>query len=122
MSESKYLKVKFISWIEEMSVSDIDKLISDSQCCDELDRCFRYCVDTDCQYYALLLLVRTPTENFRRRVVEWINSITEEELNNLLEKGLICGKQSFCLQYCGAVNCGFKGLIRGLCAISEFKA
>ncbi len=121
MRKSTLLKISFINWIEEMSASDINKLISDSQSCDELDRCFRYCIDTDCQYYALLLLVRTPTKDFPRRVVEWINSISEEDLNNLLEKGFICGKQSFCLQYCGAVGCGFKDLIKGLCAISEFK-
>lgn len=116
------MKIRFIGWIEDLTDEEIDKLVKDSQSCSELDRCFRYCVDVDCEYYALLLLVRTPTNDFRKRVVEWIQSVEEAELRDLLEKGVICGEQSFCINYCGSVDCRFKKLITDLCAISQFQA
>lgn len=121
MNETKFLKIRFISWIEDLSQVEIESLIADSQNCGELDRCFRYCVDVDCEYYALLLLTRTPTEDFRSRVVEWIKSIEEDQLRDLLEKGFICGEQSFCINYCGSIDCAFKKLSNDLCAISQFQ-
>ena len=122
MNDSTFLKLRFISWIEELNDAEVEQLIKDTQDCAELDRCFRYCVDVDCEYYSLLLLVRTPTKDFRKRVVEWISSISEEELKELLEKGVVCGQQSFCIKYCAATQCGFKRLITDLCAISSFVA
>lgn len=112
------LKFKFINWIKQLSDQEIAKLMSDVQNCFELDRCFHQCLDVDCDYYNLLLLLRTPTPNFRQTVAAWLENTTEEELQNMLEKALICGEQSFCLNYCAARNCSYKTLIRELAQIA----
>ena len=120
MKDTDLTKIRFIHWIQNLADTEIDTLIADAQNCSELDRCFIYCLDVDCDYYNLLLLARTPTRDFRQAVVTWLNSFTEEELRDLLEKGVICGEQSFCMNYCASVDCRFRRLIRDLCAISEF--
>jgi hypothetical protein len=120
MRSTDLTKIRFIHWIENLSDEEIGCLISDAQICGELDRCFVYCVEVECDYYKLLLLARTPTPDFRRSVVEWVKSFNEEDLRDLLEKGVVCGEQSFCINFCASVDCGFRRLIQDLCAISEF--
>ena len=120
MKDTDLTKIRFIHWIENLSEEEINRLIHDAQACGELDRCFVYCLEVECDYYKLLLLTRTPTRDFRKSVVEWVNSFSEEELRDLLEKGVVCGEQSFCINYCGSVDCHFRRLIRDLCAMSEF--
>lgn len=122
MKETDLTKIRFIYWIENLQDDEVDQLIADAQNCLELDRCFVYCLDAECEYYNLLLLARTPTKDFRKTVTEWINSISEDQLRDLLEKGVVCGEQSFCMNYCASVDCRFRRLIRDLCAISEFVA
>ena len=122
MKETDLTKIRFNYWIENLSEEEVKRLISDSQNCLELDRCFVYCLDSSCDYFNLLLLARTPTSDFRRTVIEWVESISEEDLRGLLEKGIICGEQSFCMNFCGCDDCFFRRLIRDLCAISEFIA
>lgn len=120
MKNNDLTKFRFIHWIENLSDAEIDNLISDAQLCGELDRCFVYCVEVECDYYKLLLLARTPTNDFRHSVVEWVKSFSEDELKEMLEKGVICGEQSFCINFCAAVDCRFRHLVQELCAISEF--
>lgn len=120
MRDTDLVKIRFVHWIQNLSDEEIGLLITDAQTCSELDRCFIYCIDAECDYYNLLLLARTPTKDFRQAVVTWLNSFSEEEMRDLLEKGVICGEQSFCMNYCAAVDCRFRRLIRDLCAISEF--
>ncbi len=122
MKETDLTKIRFNYWIENLSDEEVERLITDAQNCVELDRCFVYCLDSDCDYFNLLLLARTPTPDFRRTVIEWVESISEEDLRGLLEKGVVCGEQSFCMNFCGSDDCLFKRLIRDLCAISEFAA
>ncbi len=122
MKETDLTKIRFNYWIENLSDEEVERLITDAQNCVELDRCFVYCLDSDCDYFNLLLLTRTPTPDFRRTVIEWVESISEEDLRDLLEKGVVCGEQSFCMNFCGSEDCLFKRLIRDLCAISEFAA
>lgn len=121
MNDVAFLKYRFTNWIENLTPSEIERLIQDSQNCAELDRCFRYCNDADCEYFALLLLFRTPTDDFRASVIKWINNIEEVQLRDLLEKGVVCGEQSFCISFCGSVNCHFKRLMNDLCAMSAFQ-
>jgi hypothetical protein len=120
MKETDLTKIRFCYWIENLTDEEVAHLISDAQSCLELDRCFVYCLDSDCEFFSLLLLARTPTPDFRRTVIDWVSSISEEQLRDLLEKGIICGEQSFCMNYCGSERCLFRRLIRDLCAISEF--
>ena len=122
MRETDLIKIRFEYWLKNLSDAEVEHLTSDAQNCVELDRCFVYCLDSDCDYYNLLLLIRTPTDQFRSDVINWLRSISEEALRDLLEKGVICGEQSFCITYCGSVDCGFRRLIGDLCAISEFVA
>ena len=122
MRDTDLTKIRFIHWLENLSEEETGKLISDAQTCTELDRCFVYCLDVECDYYNLLLLTRTPTPDFRATVIRWVNSISEDDLKDLLEKGVICGEQSFCINYCGSIDCLFRRLIKDLCAISEFVA
>lgn len=122
MRETDLTKIRLSYWVENLTDAEVDQLIKDAQSCPELDRCFVYCLDTECEYFHLLLLARTPTENFRAAVLEWVNSMTEEELRDLLEKGVVCGEQSFCMNYCGSNDCLFRRLVRDLCLISEFVA
>lgn len=112
------LKASFKDWLEKLSDAEIKKLITDAQNCFELDRCFRQCLDAECDYYNLLLLLRTPTKDFRAAAYTWLAAISEENLREMLEKALICGEQSFCLNYCAARDCAFKALIRELAFIS----
>jgi len=118
MSGKEHLKLKFINWVKQLSDEEIAKLMADVQNCFELDRCFQQCLDVECDYYNLLLLLRTPSKNFRQTVAAWLESISEEDLSKMLEKALICGEQSFCLNYCGARDCSFKFLIQELAHIS----
>lgn len=120
MKDTDLTKIRFIDWMQNLSDEEIDSLISDAQSCGELDRCFVYCLEVECDYYKLLLLARTPTKDFRKSVIEWVNSFSEAELKDLLEKGVICGEQSFCMNYCASVDCLFRRLIQDLCAISDF--
>lgn len=119
MPSKEQLKAKFINWVKQLSDEDIAKLMADVQNCFELDRCFQQCLDVECDYYNLLLLLRTPCQNFRQTVATWLESISEEDLGKMLEKALICGEQSFCLNYCAARNCSFKFLIQELAQISS---
>lgn len=121
MNERTFLKLKLISWIEELTRGEIDQLIKDTQKCAELDRCFRYCIDVDCNYYSLLLLLRTPNDNYRYHLIEWIKTVDEDDLKSLLETGVVCGEQSFCVRYCASTNCLFKKLITYICDLSSFK-
>ncbi len=118
--DASLTKIRFIHWVENLSNEEIEQLLSDAQSCGELDRCFIYCLDVDCDYYNLLLLARTPTSDFRATFIKWIDSISETDLRDLLEKGVVCGEQSFCINYCGSPDCFFRLLITDLCAISEF--
>lgn len=122
MKETDLMKIRFQYWVENLTNEEVELLIRDAQNCLELDRCFVYCLDTDCEYFHLLLLARTPTDDFRQSVIDWVNAISEEDLRDLLEKGVVCGEQSFCMNYCGSNNCLFRRLIKDLCAISEFVA
>ena len=122
MKETDLTKIRFNYWIENLSNAEVERLITDAQNCLELDRCFVYCLDSDCDYFNLLLLARTPTADFRQTVIEWVGTVSEEDLRGLLEKGIVCGEQSFCMNFCGSDDCLFKRLIRDLCAISEFVA
>ncbi len=122
MRDTDLTKIRFIHWLKNLSKEETAKLISDAQTCAELDRCFIYCLDVECNYYNLLLLARTPTPDFKDTVIKWVNSISEDDLKDLLEKGVICGEQSFCINYCGSIDCLFRRLIQDLCAISEFIA
>ncbi len=122
MNEQTYLKLKFISWIEDLSKEEVDKLIADARDCQELDRCFQYCIEVGCHYYSLLQMLRTEKENYRYHLIEWIKSTDEEILRSLLEIGVVCGEQSFCIKYCASSSCLFKQLINHLCEISCFKA
>lgn len=122
MEQSVFLRLKLIAWVESLSDSDITKLNVDSQKCPELDRCFVYCNEAECDYYQLLLLIRTPTESFQQTFVGWLNSLREGKLRDLLDKGSVCGEQSFCMHYCGAFNCSVKKLIGSLMEISRLAA
>lgn len=122
MKETDLTKIRLAYWVENLSDEEVERLISDAQNCLELDRCFAYCSDSDCEYFNLLLLARTPAKDFRRTVMDWVRSWSEEELRDLLEKGVVCGEQSFCMKYCGSNACLFRRLIRDLCVISEFVA
>lgn len=122
MNEADFLKLKLSAWVESMSASEVEKLSADAQKCPELDRCFVYCNETTCDYYQLLLLVRTPTDDFREALSAWLNSISEEHLRDLLDKAFICGEQSFCMHYCAALDCSFKKLMDSLVELSEVAA
>lgn len=122
MNESTFLKLKLLAWVESLSAADIAKLVIDSQKCPELDRCFVYCNETACDYYQLLLLVRTPTDDFRETLSAWLNSVSEEQLHDLLDKAFVCGEQSFCMHYCAALDCSFKKLIDSLVELSKVAA
>ena len=121
MNEQTYLKLKFISWIEDLTQEEIGQLVSDARDCKELDRCFQYCIEEGCHYYSLLLMLRTPGDNYRYHLIEWIKSADEDLLRSLLETGVVCGEQSFCIKFCASSNCLFKKLINHLCEISCFK-
>ena len=121
MNEQTYLKLKFICWIEDLSKEEIEQLVVDARECHELDRCFQYCVEEDCHYYSLIFMLRTPGENYRYHLIEWVKTADENILRSLLETGVVCGEQSFCIKYCASSNCLFKKLINHLCEISCFK-
>lgn len=122
MNEADFLKLKLSAWVQSMSSSDVEKLTADAQKCPELDRCFVDCNESACDYYQLLLLVRTPTDDFRQALSAWLNSISEKHLRDLLDKAFICGEQSFCMRYCAALDCSFKKLIDSLVELSEVAA